>query len=130
MLKASAQRFAGDLDAALMSLDGVLAIDPYHFAMQRQGMLLFLAATTLHQFFKLPPHVVEGVSQSNIDVFVLYPVHHQLMTRERQVNAHAKRSPLVLMLLQQVNIDPAGNDVGGKGFQLERVLQSTGFQRV
>jgi aspartate beta-hydroxylase len=41
MLKASAQRFAGDLDGALMSLDGVLAIDPYHFvALLSKGTLL------------------------------------------------------------------------------------------
>ena len=41
MLKASAQRFAGDLDGALTSLDGVLAIDPYYFvALLSKGTLL------------------------------------------------------------------------------------------
>ena len=41
MLKASAQRFAGDLDGALASIEGVLPNDPYHFlALLSKGSLL------------------------------------------------------------------------------------------
>jgi hypothetical protein len=49
--------------------------------------------------FELALHIVEGVAQRDVCVFVLHAVHAQLAARQDQVDPHCKRPTLMLMLV-------------------------------
>ena len=53
-------------------------------------VLLHLPATLAHNVFELTLHVVEGLAQRDVDIFMLHPIHHQFVARHGEVDAHAE----------------------------------------
>ena len=77
-------------------------------------MVFHVTAALAHDVLKLALHVVKRIAQGNIPIFVLDPVHRQLMAWQRVVDSHPKRARLMLVLLLLVNGDSARLDVRRK----------------
>src|SRR5450830_99175 len=105
-------------------------VQAHKLAMQRQCVLLLLPPALAHDVLKLAFHVVESIAQSNVHVFVLDPVHHEFVARQREVDAHAERAALMLVLLFQVDMDMASHDVGGERFEPVRMFTRACLKRV
>ena len=60
---------------------------------------------------------------------MLNPVHNQLVARQREVDAHAEQTSLMLVRMLHVDDDAAGHDVGRKRFEFVRLRASTEIKR-
>ena len=92
-------------------------------------MQLLLATALAHHVLQLAPHAVKGIAQGHVHIFVLHMVHHQLLSWQGQVNAHFKRTPLLLVFLRLVNMDAAGHEVARHQLQLLRMRSGALLQR-
>jgi hypothetical protein len=63
-------------------------------------MQLLLPARAAHRVLDLTLHVIEGVAQGDVDVFVAHPVDAELVVRQPHVHAHGEGPPLMLMLVR------------------------------
>ena len=86
--------------------------------MQRHRVQLLVATRARQRLLELAPHVGEGLAQRDVDVLVLHPVHRELVAGHGQVQAHAERPALLLVLVQQRHVDAAAHDVVPEAFEV------------